>query len=429
MEDSMVVQKILIEKINPVVYNPRKNLQPGDSDYESLKKSIDTFGLVEPLVLNKRNGNLIGGHQRLKVLIAAGFKEVEVSIVDLDPVQEKALNLALNKIQGAWDNDKLAVLIEELTKIPDFDMGLTGFDLSEVSEILDRAEEAKEDEFDFEKELNNIGKAVTQKGDLIVLGRHRLLCGDSSKPEDVTRLIGDARVNLIFSDPPYNVNYYGGNRPSANARPKKHRDWQRIYNDNLSQEEYEEWLKTILKNVTPYLAPGSACYLWNGHAQFGPMYQMLTEMEFHVSCVITWAKESFAIGYGDYNQQTEFCLYGWKENNGAHHWYGLTNESTLWQIKRDHTASYNHPTQKPVALAHRAIKNSSKRGDIVLDMFLGSGTTLIAAEGLKRTCFGLEIDPFYCDAIVRRYIACVGRDNVTEELVKKYTMEELNAAK
>jgi len=423
----MRIETIEIDKINPAVYNPRNDLQPGDHDYDNLKKSIDTFGLVEPLVWNKPTGNLVGGHQRLKVLIAAGFKEVEVSIVDLDLENEKALNLALNKIQGSWDNEKLATLIEELSKIPDFDIGLTGFDLPEVSEILDRAEEAKEDEFDLGKELENKGKAVTQKGELIALGQHRLLCGDSSNPEDVKKLIGGAKIDLVFSDPPYNVNYYGGNRPIPNVRPKKSRDWERIYNDNLNQAEYEEWLKSILKNVIPYLTPGAAYYLWNGHAQFGPMHSMLTELEFHVSCVITWAKESFAIGYGDYNQQTEFCLYGWKENNGAHHWYGPTNESTLWQVKRDHTASYNHPTQKPIALAHRAIKNSSKRGDIVLDMFLGSGTTLIAAEGLHRTCFGIEIDPHYCDAIVRRYVTLVGKENVSEELRTKYQKEESDA--
>jgi DNA modification methylase len=243
------------------------------------------------------------------------------------------------------------------------------------------------------------------------------------------RLIGDAKVNLIFSDPPYNVNYYGGNRPVANVRPKKSREWERIYNDNLTQADYEEWLKTILKNVTPYLAPGAPSYLWNGHAQFGPMHSMLTELGFHVSCVITWVKESFAIGYGDYNNQVEFCLYAWKEDNGAHAWYGPTNESTLWQIKRDHTVGYSHPTQKPVALAHRAIKNSSKRGDVVLDMFLGSGTTLIASEALNRACLGMEIDPCYCDAIVRRYIAYVGKDNVPEELLQKYAKEESNATR
>jgi len=425
----MIIKKVLVSEINPAVYNPRLDLQPEDPEYQKLKKSIATFGYVDPLLWNERTKTLISGHQRLKILIEQGLTEVEVSVVDFSIEQEKACNLAMNKISGRWDDNKLAVLLEELQKMPDFDVGLTGFDIPEVSEILDRAEEAKEDGFDLEKNLNNTGKAITQKGDLIMLGRHRLLCSDSSNPEEIKRIIGNAKVNLIFSDPPYNVNYYGGNRPIPNARPKKSRDWQRIYNDNLSQSEYEEWLKTILKNVTPYLAPGAPCYLWNGHAQFGPMHSMLTELGFHVSCVITWAKESFAIGYGDYNNQTEFCLYAWKADNGAHAWYGPTNESTLWQIKRAPTGSYNHPTTKPVALAHRAIKNSSKRGDIVLDMFLGSGTTLIASEALNRACFGMEIDPCYCDAIVRRYIAYVGKDNVPEELLKKYAKEESNATR
>ncbi len=425
----MEIRKIAINEVNTVAYNPRSDLKPGDAEYEKLKKSIDAFGLVEPLVWNKRTKSLVGGHQRLKVLIAAGHEDVEVSVVDLSLEKEKALNLALNKIQGFWDNDKLAILVEELTKIPDFDMSITGFDMPEVSEILDSLEDAREDEFDIEKELDKTGSSVTQPGELIILGKHRLLCGDSSKSDDVKRLIGEEKVSLILTDPPYNVNYYGGNRPVPNVRPKESRMWERIYNDNLTQPEYEEWLKRILTNVAVYLAPGAPCYLWNGHSQFGPMHKMLLDLEFHVSCVITWAKESFAIGYGDYNNQTEFCLYAWKENNGAHCWYGPTNESTLWQIKRDHTANYNHPTQKPVALAHRAIKNSSKRGDIVLDMFLGSGTTLIAAQGLNRTCFGVEIDPYYCDAIVRRYIATVGKDNVSEELVMKYQKEETNAGK
>ncbi len=425
----MEIRKIELTEINPAAFNPRIDLKPGDSEYEKLKKSIDAFGLVEPLVWNKRTKNLVGGHQRLKVLIAAGYSEVEVSVVDLSLEKEKALNLALNKIQGSWDNDKLAILVEELTKIPDFDIGLTGFDMPEVSEILDSLEDARGDEFDIEKELDKTGPSVTQPGELIILGKHRLLCGDSSKSDDVKRLIGEEKVNLIFTDPPYNVNYYGGNRPVPNVRPKESRRWERIYNDNLTQPEYEEWLKRILTNVAVYLAPGAPCYLWNGHSQFGPMHKMLLDLEFHVSCVITWAKESFAIGYGDYNNQTEFCLYAWKENNGAHCWYGPTNESTLWQIKRDHTANYNHPTQKPVALAHRAIKNSSKRDDIVLDMFLGSGTTLIAAEGLKRTCFALEISPYYVDACVRRYLATVGKDKVSVELVRKYQKEETNAGK
>lgn len=421
----MRIEKVQIKEINPAVYNPRIDLRPNDPDYEKLKKSISTFGLVEPLIWNRRTGNLVGGHQRLKILIEQGAVEVEVSVVDLAPNMEKALNVALNQVRGGgWDEHKLADLLTELGKVPDFDVSVTGFDSPEISEILDRVEEdAKEDGFDLENELEKAGKAVTQKGDLIVLGRHRLLCGDSSNPEDVGRLIGDAKVDLIFSDPPYNVNYYGGNRPSAATRPKDSRMWERIYNDNLSQEEYEAWFKRVLGNVAAHLSPGAPLYLWNGHRQFGPMYTMLIDLGFHVSCVITWAKENFNIGRGDYNQQTEFCLYAWKEDNGAHHWYGPTNESTLWQVKRDPAASYNHPTQKPVALAYRAIKNSSKRGDIVLDMFLGSGTTAISADSLERICYGLEMDQHYCDAIVRRYIAYVGKDKVAPELVAKYLEE------
>ena len=417
----MKIKKVEVSRINPATYNPRLDLKPGDPDYEKLRASINTFGYVEPLVWNERTGTLVSGHQRLKLLIEGGVTEVEVSVVDLPLEKEKALNLALNRIRGDWDENKLAKLLEELSQVPDIDMDITGFAAPEISEILDRAEEAREDDFNVEEELSRIDKAITEKGDLIILGDHRLLCGDSSNPDDVARLMDDHKANLVFTDPPYNVDYYGGNRPTPEkVRPKPCRDWKRIYNDNLTQEEYEAWLKKVLINVTPYMANGAPAYIWNGSKQFGPMYAMLGELGFHVSCVITWAKESFSIGYADYQMQTEFCLYGWKEDNGAHTWYGPNNETNLWQIKRDSTASYNHPTQKPVALAHRAIKNSSSRGDIVLDMFLGSGTTLIAAEGLLRSCYGMEIDPTYCDVIVKRYIKLVGEENVSKEVREKY---------
>ena len=283
-------------------------------------------------------------------------------------------------------------------------------------------EEAREDVFDFEGEVKKIKNPKTKMGDVIALGEHRILCGDASKPEDLAKLLGNESVGLIHTDPPYNVNYYGGARPHAEARPANSKQWDRIYGDNMSQEDYEKWLSAILTNASAHLSPGAAVYIWNGHKQFGPMYDMLAKLNFHIGCVITWAKERFALGYGDYNQQTEFCLYGWKEKAGPHKWYGPNNESTLWQIKRDNTADYIHPTQKPVALAHRAIRNSSKRGDIVLDLFLGSGTTLIAADSLKRRCFGTEIDPAYCDGIVRRYVEFAGKDKVSAKVLEKYEM-------
>jgi DNA modification methylase len=230
---------------------------------------------------------------------------------------------------------------------------------------------------------------------------------------------------LSHNNPPYNVAYYGGNRPKANARPKKHKLWDMIYSDNFTQKEYEKWLKNIFVQITPHLATGAPIYIWNGHKQFGPMHLMLTELGFHIGCIITWKKERFAIGYGDYNQQTEFCLYGWLESNGKHIWYGPNNESSFWDIHRDLSKDYIHPTQKPIALAQRAMRNSSKRNDIITDLFLGSGSTLIAAESLGRRCFGIELDPRYVFAIISRYIAYVGKDKVDADILRRYTKESL----
>jgi DNA modification methylase len=417
---SITIRRIKVSSINPASYNPRLDLKPGDSDYEKLKRSIGEFGYVEIIVWNEKTGNLVSGHQRFKILLEQGVEEIEVSIVNLSLEKEKQLNLILNRVRGDWDEEKLVNLLQELSNIPDFNIELTGFDLPEISSLFDSQAEDKEDNFHFEKTLEGIKEPVTKKGDIIELGPHKILCGDSSNPDDLKKLLGNEKINLLQTDPPYNVDYYGGNRPNAKSRPKKHKLWERIYSDNMTQEEYEKWLRKIFQNVAPYLEIGAPIYIWNGHRQFGPMHGMLTELGFHVSCVITWAKERFAIGFGDYNQQTEFCLYGWKKENGAHNWFGPNNESTLWQIKRDVTKDYVHPTQKPVALPARAIRNSSKRKDAVLDLFLGSGSTLIAAESLERRCFGIELDPKYCDAVVKRYIAFVGEEKVSEDLRQRY---------
>lgn len=421
----MTIETIAIREINSAPYNPRVELKPGDPDYEKLRRSMTEFGCVEPLVWNRRTGNLVGGHQRLKVLVEQGAREVAVSAVDLELEKEKALNVALNKISGAWDEAKLAELLQGLAAIPDFDVGLTGFDRTEFSDLLDRVASSQpegEDGFDLGDALDAAKDqaAITQPGEMIELGEHRLLCGDSSKSNDVARLLSGRLIDLINCDPPYNVGYYGGSRPTpAKARPKRSRDWKRIYNDNLTQPQYEAWFKRVLDNALPSLGPGAPIYIWNGFRQFGPMHAMLTVAGVHVACIITWAKERFAIGYGDFNQQTEFCLYGWREENGAHRWYGPTNESTLWQVSRDCTREYRHPTQKPLALAERALRNSSRRDDLVLDLFLGSGSTLIAAERLGRNCYGMELDPHYCDAIVRRYLTFVG-DRAPAALVERY---------
>jgi DNA modification methylase len=419
----MHIERINVTKLNPAAYNPRKDLKPGDPEYEKLKRSLNEFGCVEPLVWNERSGNLVGGHQRLKVLIEQGATEVDVSVVDLSSDKEKALNIALNKISGDWDEEKLASLLDELTKVPDFEIGITGFELPDVQELLSsllaESHAGKDEDFDVEKELQKEGPAITKPGDLIQLGQHRLFCGDSSKASSYAKLLDKETASLLFTDPPYNVDY---------KTPAKGSRWRAIAGDRVPVKEYSRWLTQVIKQSAGSLSPGSAAYVWNGHKNFSLMHQCLENEGFKVSAVITWAKESFALGRGDYKQQTEFCLYAWKQGNGAHRWYGPLNETTLWQIRRESTKTYQHPTQKPLELAERAIRNSTRAGELVLDPFLGSGTTLIASERTGRKCYGIELDPLYCDVIVRRYIAFAGEKALSSELANRYHRNEMEVA-
>jgi len=413
--------KMAIDQIKFAPYNPRKMKS---EEMNKLIKSIKTHGCYEPPIVNSRTRHVVGGNQRLRALIELGYKEVDVVIIDLPLDQEKALNIALNKISGEWDEDKLAVLIEELQKIPDFDVGLTGWDSSEISQLLDNYHEAKEgDDFDFEATVESIKEPITKRGDVITLGIHRLACGDATNKEDLHTLFGEEKIALLDIDWSYNVNYMGGSCPRADTRPKKSRKWDRIYSDNLPQNEYESFMRDVLTYIKCYLKPGAVFYQWQAHRQLGPLYQILTELDFYTSSLICWKKESAAISYADYSFQTEQAVYGWLKGSG-HYFAGKPGESNLWEVKRDPTKLYLHPCQKPVALAERAIKNSSKRDDSVADVFMGSGSVLIAAESLGRRSFGMELDPKYCDAIVKRYIAFVGRDKVSQELVQKYMRED-----
>ncbi|MCK4751846.1 MAG: DNA modification methylase [Planctomycetes bacterium] len=427
----MIIRKVPINKINPASYNPRKDLKPDNSEYQKLLRSIDEFGYVDPLIWNKRTGNLVGGHQRFKILLAKGIAEIEVSVVDLPLEKEKTLNVALNKISGQWDKDKLASLLDELCQMPDFDIELTGFDMPEienlVADTLNGLE--SEEDFDVDAELSKDLPTITKSGDIIELGlhgEHRLICGDVTKPADVAALLGKFRCQLCHTDPPYGVGYDRRNRPTSKTQKEKIDPAQarsmKLQNDDLTPQRYRRWFSKVADAINEAIVPGAAYYIWNSHKNFGLMHDLLSELNFKISCVITWAKESFSPNFSDYNQQVEFCLYGWK-GGARHNWYGPKNESTLWDIHRDRTSLYRHPTQKALELAERAIRNSSKYGDIVFDPFLGSGTSLIAAARLGRRCFGIEIEPKYCDCIVRRYIALAGKDSVPKEVAQRYCAE------
>jgi len=257
-------------------------------------------------------------------------------------------------------------------------------------------------------------------------GEQRLLCGDVTKPQDVKKLMKKFKAQLCNTDPPYGVNYDRRNRPTSKHQRKKininEARSMKIINDDLNPKRYASWFRKVRDVLDEVLNKGAAFYIWNSHKNFGLMHDLLTENNFKISSVITWAKESFCPNFSDYNEQVEFCLYGWKAG-ARHRWYGPNNETTLWQVRRDRTNLYRHPTQKALELAERAIRNSSKKGDIVFDPFLGSGTTLIAAAMLGRRCFGIEIEPRFCDCIVRRYIALAGEQAVSEEIAKRYRVE------
>ena len=414
------IETVPINDINPAPYNSRIDLGPNDLRYKKLKQSLEVFGYVEPLVWNRRTGTLISGHQRLKILSEQGLTAVEVSVVDMPIEEEKQLNLILNKVRGDWDEEKLSVLLDELSHIPNFDVTLTGFDVPEISEILDahRMPDA-EDDFDADAAVEAIDEPITKLGELIEVGGHRVFCGDSGNFEDLQKLMGNEKASLLDTDPPFNVNYNGGDNPSADTRPKKSKKWDKIYSDDLPQAEYESWMKKVFSNIKGFLHPGAAIYVWQGHRQLPPLYQILLDLNFYVSSIIVWLKPSIAFSYGDYSFRSEHALYGWLQ--GAPHYFaGEPGEANVWEIKRDSTKTYQHPTQKPVALRQRSVKNSSKRGDVILDTFLGSGSLLLACESLGRRCYGIELDPRYVDVIVRRYLNFVGRDKAPQDLWNRY---------
>jgi len=405
----------------PSSYNPRQDLKPDDPRYQALAKSLDEFGLVQPLVWNERTKTLIGGHQRLKVLQARGETHTDVVVVDLAPEKEKALNLALNKVSGGWDRDKLAGLLEELTQMPEFDLQTTGFEVPEVEELL--AGLGEDEDFDAAAAIDTSRPAITKPGELLFLGvreDHRLLCGDATSSKDLATLLGSHRAQMLHTDPPYGVNYdprkrrqRKGEQVDLSPRTGK------LINDDLTPKRYAGWFTKVVEQWKEALTPGSPIYVWNGRSQFGLMSDLLVQHDFQVSSVITWAKEGAPPSFGDYAEQTEFCMYGWKRG-APHRWYGPKNATSLWAIQRDRTDRYHHPTQKALALAERALRHSSKPGDIVLDPFLGSGTTLVAAARMGRRCFGLELDPHYCDVIVRRYLALAGRGAVSKDVAARY---------
>jgi len=423
------MQLVDITKLNPAKYNPRVDLQPGDPEYEKLKRSIKEFGYVEPIVWNSRTGNVVGGHQRLKILKDEGEAKIKVSVVDLNDSQEKALNIALNKISGDWDEEKLSQIFKDLQEDVDIDMKLTGFEIEEINDIVANFDttDTVEDDFNLEEELEKHEPPITQTGDLWVLGRHRLLCGDSTKLEDVTKLMDGKLADMALTDPPYNVNYESDSG-------------MKIENDNLGDDEFYNLLLGAFRNIHEIAKEGMPIYIFHADTEAYNFRKAFMKAKFKLSQGLIWVKNSLTIGRQDYQWRHESIIYGWKEG-AAHKWYGKRDKDTVIEndiaigdltkadlielvehlldnmpqtiIRFDRpTKNELHPTMKPIGLLGYLIKNSSVEGNLIVDLFGGSGSTLIASEQMNRVCYTMDLDPRYCDAIVKRYIQYTGDEEV-----------------
>lgn len=392
----MEFKKLQIKDLIPASYNPRKDLKPGDPEFEKIKRSIEEFGYVEPVIVNS-DRTIIGGHQRAKVLAALGIDEIDCVVIEVDKTKEKALNIALNKITGEWDTESLAVLLKDLDT-ESYNIELTGFDWNEAEKLLktlDKEDTSKDDEYEIEVPE----EPISRLGDVWKLGRHRLMCGDSTLKQDIDTLIEGKTVEMVFTDPPWNVNYGATDHPSWKSR--------QIKNDCMSTEDFKEFMEKSFARMSEALVVGGMAYVVMSAQEWGSLMPALADNNFHWSSTIVWNKDRLVLSRKDYHTRYEPIWYGWKD--GAPRIHPLTDrqQCDVWDIPRP-SKSEEHPTMKPVELVQRAIENSSKRGNFVLDQFGGSGTTLIACENAGRTCFMMELDPKYVDVIVNRYIDKVG---------------------
>ena len=390
METTKEMKLVPITKLIPYVNNARTH---SPSQINKLRSSLREFGFINPVIIDRDYG-VIAGHGRILAAKEEGITEVPCVFADhLTEAQKKAYIIADNRMamDAGWDEELLRVEIEAL-QAENFDPLLTGFDEKELSKLFDDGLDAKEDDYDVESELQK--PTFSKPGDIWTLGRHRLVCGDSTKAETYETLLGNTKANLIITDPPYNVNYEG----SAG----------KIKNDNMASENFYQFLLDAFSCMEKALADDGSIYVFHADTEGLNFRRAFADAGFYLSGCCIWKKQSLVLGRSPYQWQHEPVLYGWKKK-GKHQWYTGRKESTIWEFDKP-KKNGDHPTMKPIPLLAYPIMNSSMSNAVVLDPFGGSGSTLIACEQTDRICRTIELDEKFCDVIVRRYIEQVGSD-------------------
>lgn len=375
-------------KLIPYVNNARTHSL---AQVMKLRSSLREFGFINPVIID-RDLNVIAGHGRIMAAKEEDIKEIPCVFVDyLTEAQKKAYILADNRMamDAGWDEELLKIEIEAL-QAEAFDIGLTGFDDKEIADLFASDDDVEDDDFDVEAELEK--PTFTKAGDVWVLGNHRLVCGDSTKPETYELLMEGKKANLVVTDPPYDVNYEG----SAG----------KIKNDNMANDKFYQFLFDAYSCMYQAMADDASIYVFHADTEGLNFRRAFAEAGFYLSGTCIWKKQSLVLGRSPYQWQHEPCLFGWKKS-GKHQWYSGRKETTIWEFDKP-KKNGDHPTMKPIPLIAYPIKNSSMTNCIVLDPFGGSGSTLIACEQTGRYCRTIELDEKFCDVIVKRYIEQVG---------------------
>lgn len=385
------MQLVPLEKLVPYVNNARIH---SPEQITRLRSSLREFGFINPVIIDRDYG-IIAGHGRVLAAKEENITEVPCVFVDyLTEAQKKAYILADNRmaLDAGWDEELLRIEIESLQGA-DFDVSLTGFGEDEIADLFASEDEkaAKDDDFDLSAALEKA--SFVERGDIWMVGRHRLMCGDATNAEDVAKLMDGKKANLIVTDPPYNVAF-------------KSSDGLSIQNDSMGNDDFYTFLLTAFQCMAEHLENGGSAYVFHADTEGLNFRKAFIDAGFHLAGVCIWVKNSLVLGRSDYQWQHEPVLFGWKKG-GKHSWYSDRSQTTIWNYDKP-KRNKNHPTSKPLDLLGYPICNSSQENAVVIDTFGGSGSTLMACEQLNRICCMMELDEKYASVILRRYVEDTG---------------------